>query len=302
MSSSSQEHSLGLSAIFVTAILWGTIGVVASFATDVSSTAMGAASMGLSGLLQALLAGTSLRRYAKALVRQWTFILPGAIAVALYPMAFYGSMHLAGIAVGTVISMGSAPLFSAVIDRLMEGMRLTKRWAASALLGVIGIAALSLAESIGHGHHNDAPAPLTGIAIGLIAGISYAFYSWAARRVMHQHIPSRTAMGAIFGVGGLLLMPILLATGESFLHSWRNLGIGAYVVLIPMFIGYVLFGYGLRRVPASTATTITLLEPTVAAILAVIIVGERLPIMEWGGIALIMASLVCITWPQKSSR
>lgn len=44
----------------------------------------------------------------------------------------------------------------------------------------------------------------------LAAGLAYAFYSWATRRLLLRHIPGRAAMGATFGLGGLMLMPVLL--------------------------------------------------------------------------------------------
>lgn len=67
-----------------------------------------------------------------------------------------------------------------------------------------------------------------------------------------------------------------------------------------MFVGYVCFGYALARIPASMArTTITLLEPAVAAVLAVVIVGERLPPLGWTGIGLVVACLIFITVPLK---
>lgn len=88
-------------------------------------------------------------------------------------------------------------------------------------------------------------------------------------------------MGTVFGLGGALLLPVLLATGAPLLASWTNAAVGTYMALVPMFTGYVLFGWGLTHVRASTATTLTLLEPAVAAVLAVLIVGEHLP--GWGG-------------------
>jgi len=69
-----------------------------------------------------------------------------------------------------------------------------------------------------------------------------------------------------------------------------------------MFIGYLCYGYGLARIPASLATTLTLLEPAVAALLAVMIVGERLPVMGWIGIGLILGCLIVITAPAKRAR
>jgi DME family drug/metabolite transporter len=71
------------------------------------------------------------------------------------------------------------------------------------------------------------------------------------------------------------------------------------MAIVPMFLGYVCFGIGLARIPASMATTITLIEPVVAAILAIIIVGERLPLMGWFGVVLVISCLVVITIPLK---
>ncbi|MXV45042.1 EamA family transporter [Saccharibacter sp. 17.LH.SD] len=301
MSESSKETVFGLISITLAAILWGTTGVAASFAPQISAITMGAIAMGGGGLLQAIRAAPFFKKSLPALKKQWPITLLGGIAVMVYPLAFYSSMRLAGITVGTVISMGSAPLFAAIVDMVMDGVRPSKRWGISTSLGILGIALLSFAESFTHSQPTatTAPAPLVGILIGLIAGFTYSFYSWAARHLMHHAILPRAAMGSIFGVGSLFLLPIILTTGKSLFYSWNNVFVGCYMILIPMFLGYLCFGYGLARVPASTATTITLLEPTVAAILAVLIVGERLPLAGWSGIALIMASLICITWPRK---
>ncbi|WP_425385428.1 EamA family transporter [Streptomyces himastatinicus] len=129
--------------------------------------------------------------------------------------------------------------------------------------------------------------------------MTYALYSWAAHRLITHGIASRAAMGTIFGLGGLLLVPVLLTTGAPLTNSWPNAAVGAYMALVPMFVGYVLFGWGLAHVPASTATTLSLLEPAVAAVLAVLVVGERLPAFGWTGIALVVASLAVLTAPTR---
>ena len=98
----------------------------------------------------------------------------------------------------------------------------------------------------------------------------------------------------------LLLMPVLLVSGGAFLASWSNAAVGLYMAAVPMFLGYVAFGYGLARVEASTATVITLFEPVVAAVLAVLIVGERLPPLGWIGVALVIGCLAIITLPLPS--
>ncbi|MCM5557621.1 DMT family transporter [Pleomorphomonas sp. JP5] len=296
-----RSHLLGALAIVVSSILWGTTGTAATFAPEVGAMAIGAAAMGIGGLLQALIAAPSVFGNRSRLRSQWRFLALGAATVAVYPLTFYASMRMAGVTIGTVISIGSAPLFAALIERRVDGSSLSRRWLAGAGLGLVGMALIGAARTSGHAMPGAA-APTLGVALGLFAGLTYATYSWSARKLMQRGVPSLAAMGAIFGGGGLLLMPVLAATGAPFLWSWNNALVGIYMAAVPMFLGYVCFGYGLARVQASMATTITLLEPVVAAALAVIVVGERLPAMGWIGVALVVACLIFITIPGPAAK
>lgn len=287
-------------------VLWGTTGTAATFAPGVSPLAIGAVAMGLGGLLQALFAARHIAAQAGSLLGRWRLATLGAVAVAVYPLAFYSSMHLSGVAVGTVVSIGSAPVAAALIERFADRKRLGRQWILGALLGVGGAALLSFA---GHAPAGSPPvpaapaaageatdwSPTAGILLGLLAGATYALYSWAAHRLAGTGVTARAAMGSIFGLGGLLLMPVLAVTGGPLLESWGNAGVGAYMAVVPMFAGYVLFGWGLARVGASTATSISLLETVVAAVLAVLVVGERLPALGWLGAAVVLASLFILT-------
>ena len=290
---------LGSLAVLMAATLWGTTGTAAAFAPEVPAMAIGAAAMGGGGLLQALMAVRPMAKHRQGLRRHWLLLLIGALAVAVYPLAFYGSMRLAGITVGTVVTIGSAPLLSALIEYLFDRQRLSLRWLAGAVLGVVGMALLAAAES--HGA-TGGEAVGSGMLLGLLAGLTYALYSWTARRLMLNGVAAKAAMGATFGGGALFLLPVLLFTGAPLLASGTNLAVGLYMALVPMFIGYLCFGYGLARIAASTAITLTLFEPVVAAALAVVIVGERLPLQGWLGIVLILMCLVCITWPKRAGR
>lgn len=290
----------GALCVLAASVLWGTTGTAATFAPEVGPLAIGAVAMGLGGLLQALLAAPQLARHARRLRDRRGTVLLGAASVAVYPLAFYSSMHLAGVAVGTVVSLGTAPLASAVIERVMDGRRLTRRWMLAAGLGLLGTVLLCVAEAA---HAPDGAGQLSvadtllGVGLGLVAAATYALYSWAAHRLITHEVPSRAAMGAVFGLGGLLLVPVLLVTGAPLVDSPSNAAVGIYMALVPMFAGYVLFGWGLAHVPASTATTLSLLEPAVAAVLAVLVVGERLPVAGWAGIALVVMCLAVLTTP-----
>lgn len=292
-----KQHSIGILAVIIASVLWGTTGVAATFAPDVSAVAIGAAAMGIGGILQAILAIRVIRQnWAKLYAHRALFLL-GGITIAVYPLAFYASMRLSGVTIGTVVSIGSAPVIAAVIESVFDGQPITKHWLIGACLGLAGIFMLCVMGSNGGGAsaEHEAFNTFIGVALGLIAGFTYALYSWVARSLMMCNLPSLAVMGALFGFGGALLLPLLMITGGALLQSWTNFSVGAYMALVPMFLGYVLFGYGLSRVQASTATAISLIEPVVAALLAIVIVGERLGVYGWFGVALILFSLFYIT-------
>lgn len=301
-----KSRSVGFFCVLVASVLWGTTGTAATFAPQVSPLAIGAAAMGIGGLLQMLMALRQIRSDWARLRSNWKYMLIGAVAVAIYPLAFYSSMHIAGVTIGTVVTIGSAPLLSAVIERVFDGKPLTSRWLIGASLGLLGTILLCVAEAKGHLSAGDTPlltSSMAGVVLGLVAGATYAFYSWTAHRLMRRHISSGAAMGSTFGIGGLMLIPLLLVTGGPLLQSWSNAAVGIYMVVVPMFLGYVLFGMGLARIDASTATTISLIEPVVAAMLAVMIIGERLPPLGWIGAALIVGCLyVLIRQPVRQQE
>ncbi|GAA2024748.1 EamA family transporter [Yaniella flava] len=279
-----RDRLRGISAVSVSSILWGTTGTAATFAPEVGPLAIGAAALGIGGILQAVVAMPALRRATLQLRAHASIVLLGAVAVFAYPLAFYSSMHLAGVAIGTVISLASAPLVSGILERVIDQRRLGGWWASAALLGIVGSCLLIISSDTGQLGSQDQI--MAGIGLGLIAGAAYAIYSWCVQRLMHEGVSRAASMGSVFGTGGVLLLPVLFFTGAQLLATPQAFAVGAYMALVPMFLGYFVFGYGLSKIPASSATTITLTEPAVATVLAVLIVGERLTPVGWLGLSM----------------
>lgn len=284
----------GIFAVLIASFLWGTTGTAASFAPTLSPLAIGAIAMGGGGLLQALLAIKYIQRNLSKLRQQRTILLLGGLGVGIYPLTFYSSMHYAGVTIGTVVSIGTAPLFTALLERIVDRRELSKRWLISFVLGVIGIVCLSLGESKVTAIATEETHKLLGIVLGCVAGLTYSLYSWCAQKLMQRGIESKASMGMIFGLGALLLLPTLYFTGGNLLHESINIYVAAYMTLIPMFLGYLLFGFGLKTVPASQAVTLTLFEPFIAAIFAMTLVGEHLALIGWMGLALIFSCLLVL--------
>lgn len=294
------NHS-GFVAVLVASILWGTTGTAASYAPNLSPLAIGAIAMGGGGLLQALLAYKNISNHLPQIRSYFPLLLIGMISVAIYPLAFYSSMRMAGITIGTVISIGSAPLFTALLEKFFDKKALSKKWFISFVFGVIGVLLLSIGESHSQSStHTIATDQKTfGIALGLIAALTYSLYSWAAKKMIDLGVDSKASMGLIFGFGALILLPTLFFTGTNLFDEAVNLYVVGYMMLIPMFLGYLLFGYALKTISASTATTLTLFEPLVAALFAVLLVGEQLALIGWVGMALIFVCLAVLSKTDK---
>lgn len=287
----------GVAPILLAAMLWGTTGTAAHFLPgSVGPLAIGAATMAIGGaLLFALSSLGALRVIRDRSVRPQMVV--GVVGIAIYPLAFYSSMHLAGVMMGTVVSLASAPVFAGLIDFLRDRGSLTRRWAACTAIALVGTALLVIGRPADVAADGSAP---LGVLLGLAAGLSYAVYTDSSHWMIAQGHGSSATMGALFGVGALCLLPVLIATGAPLLAEARTIGISTYLAIGPMFAAYLLFGAGLRHVRSSTATTLTLTEPLVATVLAVLVVGERLHPVGWTGLILLIASVVALVPPGRT--
>src|ERR1039457_6978999 len=95
----------GIVFVLVAALLWGTTGTAAALAPGVGPLAIGAAAWSIGGLLQAAAGSRVMFTHRGGLTAQWRTVMVSAGAVAVFPLAFYSSMRLAGVAVGTGVSI-----------------------------------------------------------------------------------------------------------------------------------------------------------------------------------------------------
>jgi DME family drug/metabolite transporter len=292
--------SAAIWALVVSCVLWGTTGTAASLLPPaVSPIAIGASTMTLGG---AMLFVASRRAAVSVIrdrgVRGW--LLAAALGMVAYPLSFYASMDLAGVAIGNVVSLGSGPLFAALLEWRVARARLTGRWMLSAGIAVTGMALLVVG-----GHADTSPVDAAripaGVALGLVAGAGYALFTFASGWVIRAGHSGRGTMGAAFGLAALPLAAVMIVVGGPLLASSTTIGIALYLAIGPMFVAYLFFAVGVRVLASSTVTVVTLLEPLVATMLAVVVVGERLEPLGWVGLALILAGVTVLS-PARQQR
>src|SRR3954468_17659208 len=135
--------------VLAAALCFATTGTAQELGPDgLEPVAVGAARIAVGGSLLALFAWwLGRRRPAGKRAREMSPATLGAIAVAVaaYQLSFFAAVHLTGVAVGTVVALGSAPAFAGLAGRRAGDGPLGRRWALSTGLAGAGVGTLVLA-------------------------------------------------------------------------------------------------------------------------------------------------------------
>jgi DME family drug/metabolite transporter len=284
----------GSAAVLLGAAAWGSTGTAAHFAPPgASSPSIGAARIGVGGLLLfAFAISTASRRRSVGRLLAGggairASLILAAAAVAGYQVCFFTAVRLTGVAIGTVVAIGSAPVFTGALSRLAGGPRLDRRWMAATAAAVAGCVVL-----VTGGHAAGVSAG--GVGLALAAGFCYAIYAVTASRLITAGNPEGAVMGLLFGGAAVLLAPVLAFGSSGWLLSWRGLAVAVYLGVVTTALAYLLYGRGLRTVSAPVAVTLGLAEPVVAAILGFAVLGERLTATGIVGVSLVGLALATL--------
>ncbi|EXW14098.1 eamA-like transporter family protein [Acinetobacter baumannii 25766_5] len=240
----SLTYYTGFLSVLFAAFLWGTAGTAASFAKGISPLVIATISVGFGGLIHTFLSLKAIKKDYRKLFDYKTKVLIAVIVSILCPFAFYSSVSLAGVSIGTVISIGCAPLFSVMLEWLLDKRKLSLKWLISFILGFLGVVLLSYAGEHSHQHQGVQSERLLGVFFGLLSSLSYATYSWIMKNLIHKGINSRAAMGVIFGISAVLLLPTLLITATHLFNYPNNIWVALYIPIVPIFLGYLFFSFG----------------------------------------------------------
>lgn len=278
----------GAVLILGAALLWGTTGTAQALAPEgATPISVGSVRMAVGGL--GLLAVAALgRRRVTPLRDQVPWWLVAAAGVAAYQLFFFAGVARAGVALGTVVAIGSAPILAGALAAWVEQERPGARWMLATALAVLGVVAIG--GGVGDGD-------LAGVLLALGAGASYAVYAVGSKRLVAAMAPLG-AMALVFATAGVVLAPVALLTDLAWLTEPAGWRVALWLGLAATTSAYVLFGYGLRLIPVSTTATLSLAEPLTATLLGVLLLGERPGVVAWIGVAAVAAGLVLVSLPR----
>ena len=302
----------GVVALLLACTFWGTTGMAASFIPGINPIAIGASTMGLGGLILGLTALPGVWLTWKN-IGAVPLVLLGALGLAVYSTVFYIGMSWAGVALGNVIALGSAPLFAGLIEWVVDKQRPSGRWLIATAITVAGGAMLVSGRNFGEdggGIVRDQNMVALGIALALLAGFAYALYTYMASKLMKpsanrpQGIGHRPVISTIQLVSAVplivVLIALVIANPGQFANQPLAIPVMAYLVLFPTAVGHLLLAVGLGAMPASRAAVYTLFEPVVAVVMAVLVVGEVIAPIGWIGLVIVLLGLLTLTTESRS--
>jgi DME family drug/metabolite transporter len=208
-----------------------------------------------------------------------------ALAVLAYQISFFIGATRIGVAMGTLGALATAPFFAGVLGWIVGTGKPSAIWAVSTVMGVIGLALITGVSEVRDN---------LGFFAVFISGVMYAVFTVFGVRITRTHdVTGAEVLGAAFGIGALISLPIVLFT-SAWINSALLVGFVLYIGLATTALGYILFGNGLTHLSPGTVSTLTLAEPVLATLMGVFILGEVMNLRGWIGCAVIIGALALL--------
>lgn len=204
--------------------------------------------------------------------------------MALYAAAFFSAVRMTGIAVGTVVALGSAPLFAGFGSLAIWRERPGLRWILTTFIAVLGMALIVVTG-------DETQIDMAGIAAACAAGAGYALFALSSKSIMGESTNAAGAMALVFGIATVLLSPIFFVVDLTWITSWSGVGMALWLGIVSVALAYWAYSIGLRSVSPSDATALTIVEPVAATLLAAFVLREEPGLLAWLGITIVIGAL-----------
>ena len=271
--------------VLFAAFCFATTGTSRALGPD-SATSLGVAAVRFIVGTVALFAITSLSRKSEA---SNSAVPPSIWAVAgfgqaMYGATFFAAVHETGVAIGTVVALGSAPILTGLLSALLFRSWPNRSWIMATTAAIAGMAAIVLAGS-------ETNVSLIGIIYALTAGLGYAIFALASKKIVASGVTSGQAMARVFGIAAIFLAPTLLVVETEWIFTAEGISLGLWLGVVTVALAYWAYARGLKDLEPRETTMITLAEPVVATILGAVVLDERPAALAWAGIVVVIAAL-----------
>lgn len=305
--------------ILLAAVCFGTTGTAQEFGPDASALSVGAARIVIGGGALALIAWAASRALQRGSAAPsavtpeavittgaidtvhpadrraptWLIVALGAAGVVGYQPSFFAGTSINGVAVGTIVALGSAPILTGALEWAITRRFPGVAWLTATVVATVGVVLLT-------GIGGTDAISIEGLLASLGAGASYAVYAMASKRLLVRGWSPTASMGSIFGWAAAASVPLLLVSDAAWLATGSGLAMALWLGLVTTTVAYLLFARGLIRLTAATVSTLTLAEPLTATLLGLLLLGEQLSTSAVAGIIVLAIGLVILVVPRRA--
>jgi DME family drug/metabolite transporter len=288
----------GILLVSVAAVLWGTTGVANSLMTDrvaVDPTLVGLARTSL-GALSLLLAAEAIRLPKAGTRLPFGLLAVFGLAGAVFQICLFAAFAQVGVTVTVAVTVCAPVVLVVAADAAWQ-----RRWPEAGAAAAIGIATLGVVLAMAGGGAQGAAREVDWLGVALLTTASVAYAAVAAvARVIARDLHPLRASGLGLGVTALALGLVVLGSPGIELARLGGLPAGDLAILGYTGVAatggaYFAFVLGLHLSrSAASGLAATLIEPGVAALLAALVLGERLAAPELAGCALMLVAMVVL--------
>lgn len=277
--------------VLLAAMLWGTIGTTQTYLQEgVSSIAVAATRSLIGGGLLLIVALAMRKINFKTWSWKWTIL--AALTIALFQTLFFTSVRFTGVALGTVVTIGSSPVFAGIIEWIFWKRKPSKVWGIATLLAIVGCILLFV-------NKGEATVDPIGIVLALSAGVMFALYTNCSKQLTENE-ETLPAVAMTFTLCAIMLLPFS-QQGVTWVFEGQNLLPMLFMALAATSLAYIFYLAGLEKISSSSAVTLSLAEPLTASLLGVFLVGEYLSPTSWVGVAMLLGGIVVLTLGGKKT-
>ncbi len=220
--------------------------------------------------------------------RLWFWSMIAGLGVAGNFAFYFMSIEKSSVAVAATL-MYCAPVLVYLASFALNIERSNApKWAAIVLV-MLGIALLTQVYDIGA----VGITPM-GVGAGLLAGVSYAIFIFGFRYAV-QHGSPQAILAIVFGVLVITLFwpsdakQIIVALTSPDWPLFLALGV------LGAGLSFVLYIIGLKHTPPAVASIVAMVEPVTASLFGVVVLSERLNVLQIAGMALIIVTVTALS-------
>ncbi|MGD9125344.1 MAG: DMT family transporter [Desulfarculaceae bacterium] len=289
-----------LSALLAAGLFGASIAATRVVIQDVPPLSLAVFRFGQGGLILFLCLFIAARGLLKVKRRDLPFlILLGAVMFVALPVTFHIGIGFTEASRGALM-MATMPIWSAFLARAARKERLTPRQVSGILITFAGMGVV-LSE---RGLNWQANAwALVGDGFMLLAALCAAIFGVLAQRMLSRYSAlTVTTYAMLFGT--LLLIPAALVEGlpQAFIQIDEK--VAALLLFLGIMggaLGFFLWTFALTRLSPTQVAVYANVNPMVAAILGVILLGEEFTGLFAVGFVSIVAGVLLVNWPRKNT-